>query len=551
MLKSLVIDNYALIQHSEILFPDGFSVITGETGAGKSILLGALGLLLGQRADLSSLRNPDAKCVVEGVFGVRDLHLQALFTELDLDYDEECVIRREITPAGKSRSFVNDTPVNLQALKSLGECLIDVHSQHQNLLLSNAGFQLSVVDAVAHSQSLLEPYQQAFAQYRKLVAQLQSLKTNAAKAAADRDFIDFQYKQLSEANLLPDELSQLEQEQKMLDNAENIKGALAQAFDCLDEADVNVLSSLHSSVDSLSAVSSAFPKLSPLVERLRSSFIELKDVAQEISALQEGVEVNSERLSLVNERLDLLYSLLHKHKVDSVDQLIQLRDSFEQQLLLIDNSDADIEALQQQVNKMLTSLQQQAAQLSALRQKEAPAIAKSLISLLQTLGMPNAHIDIHFDALPQLSTSGADAVTFLFSANKDRQLQPIASIASGGEVARVMLSLKSVLSRSLNLPTIIFDEIDTGVSGDIASKMGAIMLQMGARMQVISITHLPQIAAKGQAQFRVFKTDGADATTSHIQLLTAEERVTEIAKMLSGDQISEAAVSNARDLLQR
>lgn len=551
MLKQLSIDNYALIEHTCIDFSKGFSVITGETGAGKSIMLGALGLLLGQRADVSVLRNPEAKCITEAVFDIKAYNLQPFFATNDLDYDDECVIRREIAPNGKSRAFINDTPVVLTVLKELGDHLLDIHSQHQNLLLSNAGFQLKVVDVVASNDELLKQYKAKYVTYRQGLVQLKKLTDAASKGASDLEFVQFQFNQLQEANLKAGEQEELEAEQSTLSNAESIKEGLSRATWLISEGDSgNVLSNLKDAVSALTAVVEAYPQVKSEIDRLNSSLIELKDVARELDADQNSVEASPERLAEVDERLSLLYSLEQKHKVESVEELIALRDNYEKQLTQIDSYDEDIIALKKQLGQQQTELKQMAAKLSEMRKAVAPGLEKELEDLLHSLGMPNARIQVGFETATSLTDMGVDVVSFLFSANKDRSLQPIASIASGGEMARVMLSLKSVLSRSLGMATIIFDEIDTGVSGDIAAKMGAIMQQMGQYMQVISITHLPQIAAKGSSHYMVYKEDVDDATVSHIRQLSEEERVEQLARMLSGDQMTDAAIQNAKELLK-
>lgn len=550
MLKTLSIDNYALIEHTNIDFSNGFSVITGETGAGKSIMLGALGLLQGQRADVNVLRNTSAKCVVEAVFDIKSYGLQNFFTDNDLDYEDECLIRREIAPTGKSRAFVNDTPVNLTVLKALGDSLLDIHSQHQNLLLSNANFQLNVVDVVAADAAELADYKAKYVVYRQGLLQLKNLTEASKKGSADSDFIQFQYNQLKEAALQPGEQLTLEAERNTLANAESIKEGLSKASWLLSEGDGNVLASLKEATAALTAITEAFPSAKSDLDRLNSSLIELKDLTHELDDQQNGVEANPSRLEQVDERLNLIYSLQQKHKVDSVDELIALRDDFEKQLSAFDSYDEDIAALKKQLAHQQGELKQMAAAISNKRKAAAPKLEQELVTLLVSLGMPNAQLKVNFEPTPTLTDAGTDAVSFLFSANKDRTLLPIASIASGGEMARVMLSLKSVLSRSVGMPTIIFDEIDTGVSGDIAAKMGSIMQSMGQYMQVISITHLPQIAAKGSTHYMVYKTDTDDSTVSHIRQLSADERVEPLARMLSGDQLTDAAIQNAKELLK-
>ncbi|MBQ0029480.1 MAG: DNA repair protein RecN [Bacteroidales bacterium] len=550
MLNQLSIDNYALIDHTLISFDEGFSVITGETGAGKSILLGALGLLVGNRADVSVLRDAEKKCVVEAVFKVGKYGLEAFFEENDLDYNDECTIRREIAPSGKSRAFVNDTPVNLAVLKTLGDRLIDIHSQHQNLLLSNANFQLDVVDVVANNATNLLQYADLFNTYKKAVADLKKLKESAQKNTADLDYISFQFKQLDEAKLQPAEQGELEAEQNKLENAESIREGLGKATYLIQESEENVINALKEAANALNAITDAFPEVEAEKDRISSAMIELKDVAQELDAHLNSMEADPARLSQVNERLDLIYSLQKKHQVSSVEELIALRDKFEAQLNQINSYDEDIERLEREQKAKRDAVLKAASQISANRKKHAPELKQELELLLHSLGMPNAKLEIAFDNLEEPSENGIDKVAFLFSANKDRNLLPISSIASGGEMARVMLSLKSVLSRSTGLATIIFDEIDTGVSGDMAAKMGDIMTDMGKYMQVISITHLPQIAAKGSKHYMVYKADTETSTISHIRCLAENERVEAIAKMLSGDKITDAAMENARSLLQ-
>lgn len=548
MLKSLHINNFALIEQSDVVFNQGFSVITGETGAGKSILLGAIGLLLGQKSDVNALKDPSQKCVVEAEFDVSDYDLQPFFTDNDLDYETVCVIRREIAPTGKSRAFVNDTPVNVSVLKTLGDRLVDIHSQHQNLLLSNSNFQLDVVDVVSGDNANLDSYKKDFSEFKKDKAALEKLVSESRQAQSDLDFISFQFNQLDEASLVAGEQEQLEQEQLLLQNAEGIKEAVSKSCWSIVQDDNSVCSSLKESVSSLGSVSDSYPKLKELAERLNSALIDLKDVGRELESLQNELEVDPARLGQVDARLDVLYSLEKKHHVDSVDELIALRDEYGKKLQLISSSDEEIETLKNKIDERRKKLVELASRISDCRKKGAVQIESQLQDILVSLGMPNAKLKIQFDDV-ELNEYGADQVSFLFSANKDNKLQPVSSIASGGEMARVMLGLKSILSKSKSLPTIIFDEIDTGVSGDIASKMGSIMQSMGQNMQVVSITHLPQIAAKGKYHYKVYKTDTDSTTNSHIDLLDEAERVNFIAKLLSGDRLSDAAIQNAKELL--
>ena len=550
MLRSLSIRNFALIEESNIDFNSGFSVITGETGAGKSIILGALGMLLGQKADVGSLKNPNEKCVVEACFDVSKYCLNDFFEQNEIDYDDECIIRREISPAGKSRAFVNDSPVNISVLKQLGDYLVDIHSQHQNLLISNSDFQLSVLDVVAESADALSVYKAKYSEFKADSDKLKNAISAASRAQNDLDFIQFQFKQLEDAKLVVGEQTELEQEQSMLQNAESIKESLSKSQWLLDGDEHSVVCSLKESLAALNESANTYPKLEDVIQRINSAYIDLKDVAHEIDGMMSDVEANPDRLNAVNDRLDLIYSLQHKHKVESVEDLVKIRDSFKKQLSDVENSDEFINELKQQVEKDRKELTKMADSLSDLRSKQAPELQTRLDDILHQLGMPNASLKIDMQKNDNFGPNGVDLVSFLFSANKDKNFQPISNIASGGEMARVMLSLKFILSESKNLPTIIFDEIDTGVSGDIASKMGSIMQQMGRNMQVVSITHLPQIAAKGAYQYKVYKTDSDVTTSSHITLLNDDERVTFIAKLLSGDKVTDAAIQNAKELLR-
>ncbi len=550
MLKTLSVENYALIDKSVINLQNGFSVITGETGAGKSILLGALNLILGQRADSRSIKDPDKKCVIEGVFDLSSYGLQLFFEENELDYDEECIIRREVAPNGKSRSFVNDTPVGISVLKELGEKLIDIHSQHENLLLNDSQFQLNIVDIVAGNKKDIQHYRELYDCFCVAKRRLKQLTEEANKKNADKDFLDFQLNQLAEARLSETEQEELESESSVLTHSEEIKAALSKALWLLDEGDRNINSNLKEAISSIHSISSVFHVSGDLSQRLNSSLIELKDITRELEVMQNDVEVNPQRLEQVNSRLDMIYSLEKKHSVSSITELLSLKQSIEEQLQQLDFCSEEIERLTKDIEKQEAALFDLARKLSGSRKNKAPEIENEIVSILQNLGMPNARLSIEFTEKNSLTSNGIDEVNFLFSANKDRVLQPISTIASGGEISRVMLSLKSVISRSSDLPTIILDEIDSGVSGEIADKMGAIMQRMGETMQVISITHLPQIASKGTVHYKVFKTDNEKSTTSNIKQLSGEERVMEIAQMLSGTNLTDAAVRNAKELLK-
>lgn len=550
MLKRLLVENYALIDKSVVDVQPGFSVITGETGAGKSILLGALGLILGQRADSKALKDAERKCVVEALFDVSKYGLQSFFDSENLDYDDECIIRREILPNGKSRSFVNDTPANVSTLKSLGERLIDIHSQHENLLLNDSHFQLKIVDAIADNEKLLADYRNVYSKYEEDKRALARLQEEVARQNANRDYLEFQLKQLQDAALEKDEQTLMESESERLSHSNEIKESLSKALWLLDENEQAVNPSLKDAVAALKSACQYMPEVAALSARLDSCLIETKDIVRELEVRCNDVEVDPNRLDAVNERLDLIYTLEKKHGVDSVGELLSLQDSFDTQLQMLDSSVDEVEVLEKRIAEQMKSLLSMAEKLTAARKKQAPKIEESILELLRCLGMPNAKLKIEFRMLREPCVNGLDEVNFLFSANKDKSLQPIASIASGGEISRVMLSLKSVLSQSSDLPTIILDEIDTGVSGEIADKMGDLMRQMGKSMQVVSITHLPQIAAKGTVHYKVYKMDDENTTTSRIRQLTEEERIREIAQMLSGSSLSEAAVNNAKELLQ-
>jgi len=549
MIKSLSITNYALIASLEIEFEGGLSVITGETGAGKSILLGALSLLLGQRADAKSIRQGAAKCVVEAVFGIEGHSLDAFFEEEELEMmDGECVIRREVQANGKSRAFVNDTPVALSVLKALTDQLIDIHSQHRNLFLADSLFQLNVVDIVASHPETLASYTRAFKEFTEAEKALADLLSMAEKGNEENDYLSFQFNQLEEAKLQSGELELLEEEQSSLSHAEEIKSALFGVDELFSGDAVHLLSSLHEIIRSLQNVESFLPKVKEQRDRLESNLIDLKDIAGELRSMEEKVEYNPERLLFINDRLDTIYSLMNKHKMESVDELIALQKDLSKQLEKFSSLDQEIEEANNQLKKARTALTAVASQLTTERKQAVPHIEKQLVETLLQLGMPHVRLNVQITA-HEPDKTGADTVAFLFSANKNAPLQPIGDIASGGEVARVMLSLKALIAGAISLPTIIFDEIDTGVSGEMAAKMATIMQQMGKTMQVIAITHLPQIAAKGSTHYQVFKEDTDQDTMTHIRQLNSDERVREIAQMLSDGIISDAAINNAHSLL--
>ena len=550
MLKSLFIQNFVLIDSLDICFNPGFSVITGETGAGKSIILGALSLVLGQRADGKSIKQGADKCVIEAIFDVSKYQLEPFFLGNDLEYDpESCILRRELYASGKSRAFVNDSPVPLAILKELGTKLIDIHSQHQNLLLGDNRFQLRVVDVMAENEILLILYKKEYTRYQGLRKALSALKERAAQSKQEEDYIRFQLDQLEEANLQPNEQEELEQEQETLSHAEEIKSSLYRVSSCLDGEEQGVVSLLKESLSSMDALERYFPRAKEIAERLRSAYIDLNDLASEMEGMIEDVEFNPDRLAWVNERLDTLYALQQKHRVSSVDDLIALRDQFRAQLTDIESFDEQIAALEKQVQDAYKELLQQAAVLSEQRKVAAVAFAQQLVQMVAPLGMPHTRFQVEVVPRKEPESDGMDEIRFLFSANKSMALQPVAQTASGGEISRLMLCIKAMIAGFTALPTIIFDEVDTGVSGDIADKMGHIMQDLGSKMQVFAITHLPQIAAQGEAHYFVYKEDVKDRTLTRIRPLDKEERIREVARMLSGSALTEASLANAKDLL--
>ncbi len=552
MLKQLYIKNFTLIEELDIKMHRGFSVITGETGAGKSIILGAIGLLLGNRADTKAIKAGKDRCIIEAHFDLSQYGMQAFFTDNDIDYDaEDTIIRRELTAAGKSRAFINDTPVPLIRMRELGEQLVDIHSQHQNLLLQKEDFQLNVVDIIAQDAEQLKVYQAQYKKYRKAKEQLEQLKAEIAKNKENEEFLRFQLKELTDANLQTGELEDLEQEAETLSHAEDIKTALCETDNALSGDNSSVLEQLKTSSQMLNNIKEVYPDVKELAERLDSSYIELKDIAQEISGHVDNIDFDPGMLDNINDRLDHLYNLQQKFHAENMEELIANRERLKEQISHIDNSDEDVEELEKEVNALLKKAKEDAAKLTKIREKAAKEVEKEMKLRLIPLGIPNVKFEISFTEKP-LSPDGADKVRFLFSANKSTQMQPVTQVASGGEIARVMLSLKAMISGAVKLPTIIFDEIDTGVSGKIAEKMAQIMAEMGHHnRQVISITHLPQIAAMGKYHYKVLKEETATGTISHMKELNAEERVQEIAQMLSGSDISEAALANAQELLKK
>lgn len=551
MLKQLYIKNFTLIDELNISLYPGFSVITGETGAGKSIILGAIGLLLGNRADSKAIKAGRDRCVIEAHFDLSRYGMQKFFDDNDIDYDaDDTIIRRELTAAGKSRAFINDTPVPLTRMRELGEQLVDIHSQHQNLLLQKEDFQLNVVDIIAQDTEQLKVYQKEYYAYRKAKELLEELKAEIAMNRENEEFMRFQHKELDEANLQEGELEQLEQEAETLSHSEDIKTALYEADSALSGENDSILDKLKNATHQLENICDVYPSMADVAGRMQSSYIELKDIAQEISSSVDHVEFDPNRLDAINTRLDKLYTLQQKFHVETVTELIATRDRIAEQLSHIDNGDEDIEEKEKEVAALLVKAEKQAALLTSIRQKSAKAIEKEMKGRLIPLGIPNVRFEIAFAEKP-LSGNGADKVSFLFSANKSTQLQPVSQVASGGEIARVMLSLKAMISGAVKLPTIIFDEIDTGVSGKIAEKMADIMEEMGLQnRQVLSITHLPQIAAKGSHHYKVLKEETENGTISHMKELNNQERIEEIAQMLSGSDITQAALANAKELLR-
>ena len=551
MLKQLYIKNFTLIDELNISLYPGFSVITGETGAGKSIILGAIGLLLGNRADSKAIKAGRDRCVIEAHFDLSRYGMQKFFDDNDIDYDaDDTIIRRELTAAGKSRAFINDTPVPLTRMRELGEQLVDIHSQHQNLLLQKEDFQLNVVDIIAQDADQLKVYQKEYHAYRKAKELLEELKAEIAKNRENEEFMRFQHKELEDANLQEGELEQLEQEAETLSHSEDIKTALFEADNALSGENDSILDKLKNATHQLENICDVYPSMADVAGRMQSSYIELKDIAQEISSSVDHVEFDPNRLDAINTRLDKLYTLQQKFHVETVTELIATRDRIAEQLSHIDNGDEDIEEKEKEVAALLAKAEKQADLLTSIRQKSAKAIEKEMKGRLIPLGIPNVRFEIAFAEKP-LSGNGADKVSFLFSANKSTQLQPVSQVASGGEIARVMLSLKAMISGAVKLPTIIFDEIDTGVSGKIAEKMADIMEEMGLQnRQVLSITHLPQIAAKGSHHYKVLKEETENGTISHMKELNNQERIEEIAQMLSGSDITQAALANAKELLR-
>lgn len=552
MLKQLLIKNFTLIDTFDMKFERGFSVITGETGAGKSIILGAIGLLLGQRADSKAIKSGASRCIIEAHFDLSKYDINQFFTDNDIDYDaEDCIIRRELMDTGKSRAFVNDTPVALNILKELGEHLIDIHSQHQNLLINNEDFQINVVDIMAKDDNALNDYRNDFNDYKKVCSKIDSVKDNLSKAKEEEDFMRFQLTEIDEAKLNADEQEQLEQESETLSHAEEIKSVLYNISNTMNGEEQSMVNNLKSTLNSLHSIINVYPESEQLSSRIESCYIELKDISQEIDADIDHIDFNPNRLDEINNRLNTIYTLLKKHHVDTIAEILNIAEDYRSRLLDIDNSDGLLAQLEDEKKEILERLNIKSKSLTSLRTEAAKKVEKEMKSSLINLGMPNIRFSVKIDK-KTFGINGSDKVAFFFSANTNTPLLPLSEVASGGEIARVMLSLKAMISDTVKLPTIIFDEIDTGVSGAIAEKMARIMQRMGeSNRQVISITHLPQIAALGSSHYKVYKEETEGGTTTRMVHLDYEQRVKEIAQMLSGSQMTDAAINNAKELLNQ
>lgn len=550
MLKHLTISHYALIEHLDTDWHNGFSVITGETGAGKSIMLGALNLLLGGRADAKAIQAGERKCMVEAAFSIDGEKLKPFFSENDIDFDTEtCIIRREVLETGKSRAFINDTPVPAAKLKEIGASLIDIHSQHQNLLIRNEHFLIDTLDVMAANHDILTKYRDLFTRHRHAADTLAQMRERASKALSEQEYLQFQLTRLEEAKLVPGEQGELEQEQNLLGHAEEIKQAFYQAGGLIESDALSISHNLRQAADALRGIAGNYANAGTLAERIDSARIELDDIGSEISTQAEQIEYDPSRLQYVQERLDTLYRLEQKHKAGSVEELLKIEEDLRGQLESVENLDEETRKQAEEEEKLKAQRDKLAAELTQMREKATHAMEKELTETLQTLGMPHVSVTIEISSRKEPDATGADHVTFLFSANKNVPAKNICETASGGEIARLMLALKSIIARRALLPTIVFDEIDTGVSGAMAGRMAEAMRQIATSCQVICITHLPQIAAMGENHYKVYKEDDSDTTRSHIVPLSPAERVEEIAHMLSGAQITEAAVNNAKSLL--
>lgn len=549
MIKNIHIGNYALIDKTNIELEKGFTIITGETGAGKSILLGAIGLTLGQRADVAAIMDKNRKCVVEITYDVVGYDLQQWFADNDLDYDDEVVVRRELTADGKSRAFINDTPVNNKLLKEFGSFLIDVHSQHQSLLIGQPEYQLEILDAFCGNQVLLKDYRVKYTHRQGLLSELTSLKQRAKEAEQEEDYLKFQFNQLDEARLREGEQQELEEELAVLNNAENIKSAFSESTYVLTESDNPVIQALKGVKNRMATLEGIVKEAADYEQRLSSVILELEDIADESERMAERVEYNPARVDVINERLNVMYDLLHKHRLEKVEELIALKEELGKKLKGIQSFAEQIEILEKQIKSVETEMDSLAGKLHKARVASEEKLREEMRGLLVSMGIKHAVFKVMITPLDHFTTTGKDDVSFLFSANKNQEPGELVKVASGGEISRLMLSLKYILSRTKQLPVIIFDEIDTGVSGEIAHRMAEMMKEMARRMQVISISHLPQIAAAGNCHFKVYKEDRGETTISGIRKLTPEERVQEIAGMISGQEITPAAIETAKILL--
>jgi len=551
MLQTLTIQNYALISHLEIDFPSGFSVITGETGAGKSILLGALSLILGQRADAKFIKQNEDRCFIEGIFDISFYHLDSLFSEKGWEYDaHQCILRREIWVSGKSRAFINDSPVALNDLKELGAFLIDIHSQHQNLLLADNQFQLQVIDVLAKNKVLKNDYISAYKEYIRIEKEIKDLKEKSKIRKTEEDYLRFQFNQLEEARLQSGEQDLLEQESKTLSHVEEIKNGLFRLDEFFSLEVTGIVPALKETLKLAQSIRKVYPASEQMAERIETAYIDLNDLAMEIQVKQENLEFNPERLQEINERLNTIYSLQQKHRLDSVEALIELHENFEKQILEIDNSDEILGELEKKYAQLYDMVKTLSGKLSQTRKNAAQILENDLVKTVSVLGMSNVRFSVEIKQKEYFDSTGADNITYLFSANKNIELKPVAQTASGGEISRLMLGIKSLIAGAMALPAIIFDEIDTGVSGEIADKMGDIMNEMGNTMQVIAISHLPQIIAKGGTQYHVYKEENNNLVETAIRRLSYEERVKEIAQLLSGATLTSAAIENAKELLK-
>ncbi len=550
MLTRLSISNYAIIDRLTVEFHAKLNTVTGETGAGKSIILGALALILGNRADLSVLKEKEKKCIVEGVFQIGNYSLKQFFDENDLDYDPVSILRREISPSGKTRAFINDTPVNLKTLQELGLYLIDIHSQHQNLELGNQKFQLNLIDTVSGSGKLLSEYQQLYSNFKVIKKRLEELKEKAEKAKADLDYFEFQFNQLDEANLKEGEQDELEAELDVLTHAEEIKSAFQNVQNLLDSEQLSVIQNIKESQRIMEKIQNFISEAPELASRLQSCLLELKDIFDETENLTEKIDYSPERIEQINDRLNILYSLQQKHRVENISDLIQLKNSFEDKIQTISGYDDEIKNTEIEWAKCGEQLSLKSNELTSSRKKVFPQVEKSILSDLKQLGMEKSKFEVQYSALPEFTLMGKDSISFLFTANSDVELAEISKIASGGEMSRLMLAIKNLLRNSKTLPTVIFDEIDSGVSGEIAVKMGNIIKSFSATTQIINITHLPQIAAKGDAHFVVYKYESEGKTFTSIKLLSDLERVEELAKMVGGEKITDSVLKTAEELLK-